>query len=675
MKNIQSPSSRGQAIASKTRLQFPLILALLCLIGLVAWFFIPRHQSKQVPAPPPTEAAAEPAPVASAPNEPNRVAGDLGLYKGLQLEYTFSQDRVLNLSGSSFGGIIATGALSHSVQMRVQQKGDLVVTVYDQDARGWLVGFKLQDAKIQMSAGTNATSAADDSAAMGKEILASVERCGRIATMTAPPQTSAETLNQWRDILARWQIVLPVRAGELKWKRTEEDTTGSYLAEYTRDKPATPATLTKSKHRYLKFANLDKQSRIPGHEIHGTATIDLNPYPTLIKGHEQLSIAAREIGGGVECEATYVLQIKGQTTLADIEQLAPGKIQEFQASAQPFTWAAAISKTTDKARWQATAQSTTIAAELSALDDLLAQGKGRTPEEVRTLEKIVDLIHADDATVDKIVEKLASATTQTNTELASALTGMLGAAGTPEAQEALIALANSPDWPLAYREMALFSFAQVTEPRAEVDAWLQALHQKDDDLSKPAYLVLAAMGDRLRESDPERYASISQYITDAANKPDLSLDGRLAALRAIENLGPATIPDFVRTALNDEDPLLRAQAVESLRRMPVETAYEVIRNSLAQDGDSTVRTAAARMLADSRYEGAVAELARTATTDAAEAVRMAALESLNEWAAQSARAMEILQQAASQDKSEDVRKRATDLLASAQAFAAGGPGH
>jgi HEAT repeat protein len=215
---------------------------------------------------------------------------------------------------------------------------------------------------------------------------------------------------------------------------------------------------------------------------------------------------------------------------------------------------------------------------------------------------------------------------------------------------------------LEQREQALFSFVQVTEPTSEVDSWLRQLHEKNDDLSNSSLLVLAAMGNRVRESDVNRFQEINDYVIASASNPSLDLEKQVVGLDAIANLGPSQVPEVVMNALKNDEPLVREKAVSSLERVSDPEAYGLIQQVLQADTDDRVRAAAAKLLADTRWQGGLEDLSYVAIHDISEQVRSTAVRSMGDWLEGHPEASAVLQQAANQDPSDDVRQVATDIL-------------
>ena len=317
------------------------------------------------------------------------------------------------------------------------------------------------------------------------EILALIQWSGRIGKIVTQIQTSEEALNHWRDVLARWQTVLPGNPDTQNWTMTEEDGTGTYLANYSRGTNSGKSMLTKSKQRYTVIRCGRTAIGEPSTDVSGSAVIQLNPYPIQIEGHEELAISAPEIGGSVDSSAEYNFRIEAASTSHEVIQGGPDKLRVFQSSSD-VGWASMTGATSTATN--ADIKGTTISEQIQELESLMGQGLDGTTAELKILEKIKALVEHDDATVDAMVERLKNQSGERDENLDAALTGMLGAAGTSKAQKALLELASSAAWPKEVREKALFSFAQVTAPIGEVDQALTELHKQKDDLSNTALL-------------------------------------------------------------------------------------------------------------------------------------------------------------------------------------------
>jgi HEAT repeat protein len=592
---------------------------------------------------------------------PSISEASLALQTGDRLVYRFHQHRSLHVEGGSSGELTLNGGAKGSTSLQIKQDGDFVVKVYEETAKGWLVGLSLENAVIETSPKETDAPRPDSGTGLRAEILAFVQKSGKFGKMTSLEQTSEETLVHWRDILGRWQTVLADKLSTRKWNYTEEDATGTYVAEYFKDSDGPPAVLRKTKHQYLSISGTGSNRWQGRSNVSGDAVIHLNPYPTQIEGREQLTLFIPEVGGSFASDATYSFHLQSAAREPEIQAAGAEMARRFETSDSSFAWA--VKHEANSTASPVNVDGTTIEEQIDDLIALHEQGLNRTTAELKTLEKIVALVKNDDSAVEAITRHLSQHSGPAE-GIPSSLIGMLGAAGTPKAQQALIGLTAANEWPMDQRRMGLFSFVQVTEPVPEVDNWLRQLHQRHDELSNSSLLMLAAMGDRVREQDPQRFQDISQYVVASANAPGLDIQEKLVGLDALGNLGPRDVSEVVREALASEDQLLRTKGVLSLERVVNDTAYRIIQKTLSADSSETVRAAAASLLSDTRRAGGLDDLSFAATHDPSENVRVIAVKSLGEWMGASPEASRLLQQVSDQDSSKDVREVAAQVLRS-----------
>jgi HEAT repeat protein len=655
------PRTNISNIATSSR--GPVLVTVICLIGLAAILALRHNPSKSRQQGGTDSAQTNTQALLATSSLENFTGSSLGLHRGDHLAYRFHQQRSMNLhGGGGFAGLASPGATNQSVNIIMAQDGAFVLRVYDEKDSGWLIGFSLENAAVHTRIGNTLAPPDGSEADLRDEILAFVEKGGRIGRMSAETQTAPETLNHWRDILSRWQTVLATNSVVRRWNETEEDATGMYLAVYSRDRHQLPAVVHKQKQQYISLGGTTSKGLETRSKVAGNASIELNPYPVRIEGDEQFTLSAPEIGGGLNCLAHYSFLLLSATNSPEVKQTGSEMVRRFESRATSFSWAPSNDES-KRALPSVDVAGTTIQQQLDELEQVLSAGMNGTPAEVRILEKIVALIRKDDAAVEVIADRLSRPEPLKNEPLCSALVGMLGAAGTPKAQETLIGIVNTDDWPSKQREMAIFSFAQVTEPIAESDDWLCQLHQKKNELSNSSLLILGAMGDRVREQNPDRFQSISQYVIGAASASNLDLNDQVAALDAIGNLGPQEVPEVIRNNLASDDPLLREKALQSLKRVQDAGAGALLSNTLQTDSAESVRMAAATLLADTRWTGGFDDLSRAATADTSEHVRMAALKSLADWLDTHPEGSRTIEQIAHQDLSADVREAAAQILA------------
>jgi HEAT repeat protein len=581
----------------------------------------------------------------------------LGFRIGDNLTYRFSQKRIIAPQANTASGVTpAIGAFSVTSQFQVEQSGELLLRVYDETATGWVIGFEFMRPSVKMILGSTFH---DLSNQMTGEALASVSKLGRIEELVLPSVTGAEAAEQWKDILTRWQVVLPKDPSTNHWTTVEQDTTGVFVALYSRAAAPPSGVIKKSKQKYLKVLTTSQTVFGGNSTVSGETTITLAPYQTHIVGHEQFKLSVLGIGARLDtgtefefrlqkCESSDATRRNGAAKVAEFKQSHEPSLLTAQMTAAVTASASPVSKPPD------------IRDAIAQLESVLANGRGGSSDEQKALEQLCAAIQGDAHAADVVIDRLMQESGRS--DLASALIGMLGAAGTPQAQQGLLAVATSKDRPMEHREMALFSFAQVQQPVPKVDVILQGLHQGNESIGNNALLILAAMGDRVRESDPQRFEAISRYVLDTAGATDLGLNERVVGLGAIRNLGPKEVPDFVLDWLKTGDELIRRSSIESLQRVHTATADSLLIGALQADPSDSVRSAAAKLLSDTSRAAGLEALIHAAATDASEQVRKDSVIGLSQWVSVDQLAQDTLTRIAQNDSSMDVRQLASQLL-------------
>jgi HEAT repeat protein len=592
----------------------------------------------------------------------------LGLRPGERLRYGFSQSRKIRISNSDaalpHGSV---GAAAAPVEIEAGQSGDLVVDIFAENEKGWIVGFRMQNADVRLTGGSDPSNPPHEAlnSEMQGEVLAVVNKSGRIEKLVPPASLSPEAKNHWRDILSRWQVILPDNPNEQTWHRTEEDTTGSFLAVYTRHTASYPESITKQKHHYLRLNSTGAANPGVNHSITGSSEITLSPFLVGSKGRESLRMEIAGIGSAITSECEFNLQLQSAGEEAENLDAAGARLAKVGSAVNSMSWSGELPPASQDGSAIGESENVDVPAVLNSIKDLLAAEGERSVAEIRSMEKLYLAIKRDDGAVDAILDALTDESQ--SADFSSILIGALGAAGTPAAQTALLAIATSEDWLTDQREMALFSFAQVIQPIPEVDSWLQQLHIGGGSLANSALLVLSAMGDRIREADPARHATISRYILEGAAAGPLSMNDRIVLLDAIGNLGPAGIPGLVIDAARSEDALLRQRAIQSLQRIESDRATVMIAEALRADESDAVRSTAAKLLGNTARSGGEPLLSEAVIRDRSEEVRREALIALSEWAQLNPETAKTIRQVSAKDSSAEIRQLAAQLLSDSTA--------
>jgi hypothetical protein len=156
----------------------------------------------------------------------------LGLKQRERLTYRFYQNRTLQMFRTNIGDSVKKGNDDNIINMTTVQEGNFIVNVYEQTESGWIVGFLLDTPKVEMKVDKKpipSDGAEDD---LKAEVFSFIEKSGRIKKLISSKSASTpKTLNHWRDILSRWQVVLSGNPSDYNWNQTEQDPTGTYISQ------------------------------------------------------------------------------------------------------------------------------------------------------------------------------------------------------------------------------------------------------------------------------------------------------------------------------------------------------------------------------------------------------------------------------------------------------------
>jgi HEAT repeat protein len=248
------------------------------------------------------------------------------------------------------------------------------------------------------------------------------------------------------------------------------------------------------------------------------------------------------------------------------------------------------------------------------------------------------------------------------------LTGALGAVGNPEAQAALVSAikARPTDWPAL--SMLIPALDEASVPTLLAEETIQELgrQSQNPDIASTAQLTLGSMARNLAETSPERATSIVDSLIKQIDS-SASADTTRQLLLALGNAGSAQAYPTVVRFMTDSSPALRGAAASALRWVASDRVDAQLTSVLTSDPEATVRREAAialgfRQMTNDSFEAQK----RAFLADQDDKVRLTLLRNL--WKAQQAfpEALKLVKGAAMNDASQDVRKAATDILATNQ---------
>ncbi len=568
---------------------------------------------------------------------PKNVPMGYTLQVGDRLEFVFTSDGSLTL-GAEAGQAPEALKINGTTHFRA--------LVYASTATGWLVGFESEEATLTTQSGAASAESILPPDFSGSAIFAKLDKSGRLTDVRAPLALSAAARNIWRDILAKWQVILPEMTAK-KWTRVEEDGTGIYTAQYL----LTPAGIDKGKTRYLRV-NGANTALLAAYQVTGLAHIEFDGFPRKVTGTEKVELGGVPGVPTTRSEGAYSLML---TSLTHGALLAAPNLSQYTS----FAWAAEFGPTSVPPENLGDFEQN-----LHDLRAAIANGAYGTADEIRLAANLIEQLKKDNTLPDQLLDTLRGENVPE--QLASAIMGILGASGTAAAQYDLLAVASSEDWSQNLRQFALYAMVQAADPVPEADAALKALYaQGKGDLSGSALLVLAALGNKVAGTDAGRFQQISDVIAGVMASPNLSLNDLIVALDAMGNLGPATVPEAVAQAARSENELVREKAVASLARTKTDAALAIVVNAIANDPATDVQVAGVKTLAAMQGPAAVPDLTTIAANGKTSAARREALTQLSNLAPANPAVNTVITAAAQTDPSPEVRDYASKLLGNA----------
>ena len=580
---------------------------------------------------------------------PGYLGGDL-------VSYRMSEKRSLVLSDVP---VLGEGAAMEPrmASLELETSGKIQIRVYEKNDRGWVLGFEASEVKVNVSGAGAAMERKDLADAMAGEVLLSMLPTGKMGSIFFPTIMPAEARNQWRDRLARFEIVFPETEGMNEWSAAQEDTTGKYTAAYSRKMVDGKWILTRAKVEYGAVGAEASADLAASTFSSGETIITMEPPMVRMDGHEAIRFApegARQMG-----EAEIHFSFQRQSLEKSAAVLAAARSRVHMLESLRGTTLGASDRAESLALNEEYKDLGTPVEEIAALQAAVEAEGANGDETHERMLRLIALIKKNPAAVESVLEALQK---EGSMELAGVLIGALGAAGTDAAQRGLQDIFAGQDWKSELRAEALYSLAQVQDPIPELDDSLFKLYDEKGPLASSALLLLAAMGERATQTDSLRRARIEEFVREQAARTDLDADQRIAALGAVENLASDQTPAVVSRAAVDADDLVRVAAMEALSKTSDPAADQILFRALRNDPSEEVRVHAAKVIGESDRAGGHDLLQQIALYDGSDRVRIQAIQALAERARADAAVRSLLTAVAERDESSEVQDAARGAL-------------
>lgn len=432
---------------------------------------------------------------------------------------------------------------------------------------------------------------------------------GRVETarLTDPTSQAGRTLAL---VAGALQVAVP-SAGGRAWSARETDTTGPYEASYSARRDVGGVRVEKTK-QYEAAAGGQVTLAWSGRTV--AMFDDRAGHLVSLGSGEELSMTqgAQALG---HARTRVSLTLRSRTHQ---DPPAPATIP-LAAPARPLAGAAPSDERGADARLVAGA---TVVDLLQMLPDALASG---TEAALLVQRKLAALLRLEPDTAAALA---AAALTAPSGDLAEDLVlGALGAAGTRDAEAALLEVARARrDAPATLLSLTP-ALAQLLAPTPAVDALLADVAAGAGEPAAAARLALGAVARTVTPSESERGSRlVADLLADlAAGRGDAAV-----GLLALGNAADAAALPAIEAHLGVDRPLAeRLAAAHALRAVPDRAASLLLGRALV-DADPRLRAVAARALSARGARGldehdALVALVAAVNGDTEESVRRAAL--------------------------------------------------
>ncbi|HTQ39976.1 MAG TPA: HEAT repeat domain-containing protein [Pirellulales bacterium] len=470
-------------------------------------------------------------------------------------------------------------------------------------------------------------------------------------------------------IFAGLQVVNPLPGANsvTQWDAEEEDPSGKLLAHY---QVQSDGTIHKTKTQYLPDTTAKKTRTIqliPLIQSQGEYVDTLDGEGNLVSvaaaEAQTVTIQNKEVGHGT-LQLDVSLLRKQEATPDQLERL-----QSAYADLRNSVRAIPLYDPTPQQQAEQNIQRQALGADtLDSLLAALAAAEAAPPQENEIMQlflKFKALAYVHPEACAQLGQLLTDA--KTGGLRMQILSDALQAAGNPQAQAALCTAILARSSEINANRVLIPALGYVESPTPETVEALQwlAFGMFDKAVTSTARLALGSAARNVADDSPSRAAKIVDRILQELNQANPADAWEL--LLALGNAGSTEALPTLQNYLANPDPQLRGAAAWAMRWIDSPQVDPLLTKVLLDDPQATARLEAVRAF---RFrEKSAANLAVQASALAKDADPEVRVELLNNvWEARPSfpQARQLVEKAAADDPSEDVRKAAAKLLEDAK---------
>ncbi|MBI2922003.1 MAG: HEAT repeat domain-containing protein [Planctomycetes bacterium] len=543
-----------------------------------------------------------------------------GYAAGDVLSYNFEYVQTVTLGVSELfmkeaerhGGKV-TASQGQSTKLGYKMSGRADLAVYEAGGR-MSVGWRFTQMALELRGGPDKGDPAKLDALrseLNREVLVDMTPLGKIEAIHFPKGTTAwaESLLSAAVLMAR--VTFPGKEAA-SWTAIEEDATGRYVAEYVADGGYRSGDdrvtrIGRTKREYQQVASFtggeastlsSEACRMTlGGGVVGLFDPDAGRFRTLrvdekirVEGIEFVQDVVSNTAGGMRLTGASRDEALAADGKARAEALRQAGEIVMPGSADI---AARLAVDAEQARIRALTGGMTVEEVVSKLEKLAFADALDTPEAEALFDSLVAILRTNDASVDVALEFIRSTTA--HLAVRAAIVDALGAAETPRAQEALLAVVRDPALEADLRQNAVTGLAMADKPVEGSLGTVRAVVAAGagDPASEAALLGIGLLYRKAAQADSGRAELLAEDLRDAGR---LSSDPSWQSMY-LESLGNAglsgSVPE-IEKFLSRDDERTRARAAFALRF--IDGTDERLAGIARSDASPKVRIAAVQAL-------------------------------------------------------------------------------
>jgi HEAT repeat protein len=428
------------------------------------------------------------------------------------------------------------------------------------------VGFRLAGARVEVEGDADRSPQGPFDS---PPFVATIAATGEILEFEFPPDTAPRLRELLAETVRTFQCVVPAGAGA-RWRTEERHATGTFVANYRRDPGG---SIRKTKSRYLEEGIT---------VTHAQATFR----PSSACWIDEASLKET-----VVIESKDVVRVV--TTTTALLSASPGEVQLSPADFAAHRMERWVEGEEPKDAPPEPPVVPTREEVEATVKGLVASGGENATAIARLRRQLVD-----GGPLDVVV--VAIAAEGTSEDKAAALIGVLGFAGTPEAQEALASILRGAEARHSSRLRAAVALGLLARPgpRAMESLWAASEDRSDAsavDVSNTALLALGTATGALRDQGSPDARSHRSRLVERLHRAADGIETEVV-LKSLGNTRDTEVQHEIAAHLEDPSYAVRTAAAYAMRTMRDPVAADRLAARLEVEADPGVRQALASSL-------------------------------------------------------------------------------